>query len=349
MSNKVKTHLIAFAACLFLALAGFTAAGKLDWLPKWRATKDLPIYKTRPIKFSHKNHAGEQQLECDGCHPTALTGDKAGMPPLAICQNCHDSDEDTLKKLKPFMVKDQPVWTTVTAINPDVNFSHKKHVDKQLKCVDCHKGIMESKGISTQVRVDKDTCLACHATKKVSVECKTCHQTIAQSWKPPTHNAAWNRSHGQVVRTDRQMPYSNRCSLCHQDSACAKCHQDEPPQNHNDQWRERTHGIVAGMDREKCAVCHKADYCDRCHQSTTPKSHRAGWGEPRNRHCLTCHTSLSAEGCFTCHHRIPGHLAAPDPPNNVTHNNASEGDCRICHSVSPPHLDNGDNCRSCHR
>ena len=65
-------------------------------------------------------------------------------------------------------------------------------------------------------------------------------------------------------------PMENRCSLCHTESTCAACHQDTPPDNHNNFWRLRGHGVQARVDRDSCATCHRTDFCDRCHFETRP-------------------------------------------------------------------------------
>ena len=141
----------------------------------------------------------------------------------------------------------------------------------------------------------------------------------------------------------------NRCALCHTQSTCVTCHQDQPPQNHNNFFRNRGHGVAASMDRRNCATCHRSDFCNRCHSETKPLSHMPAWGSPVNLHCNGCHFPVATPGqsCVVCHKGTPSHnFAAPMPPG---HNPAMN--CRQCHGVTQPlpHSDPGIECILCHR
>ena len=351
MNKSIRQSLAAAALAGAMALIAFQSAGKLTFWQKLGLSKegDLPIYATRPIKFSHAVHAGKEAIDCLDCHTKADKEDLAGMPSIKACLNCHDSDEDQDQKLKPFLVNNEPEWTKVTAISPDVKFSHKGHLDKKVSCEECHQGIKQSDGVSQQLHVTMDACIACHTAKTVATDCKVCHKEISKDRPPPSHQQNWKRFHGQVVEGKwDDKSYQNRCTMCHTQAACTKCHQEEQPITHTAQWREKGHGVNAEMDRSSCMVCHRTDYCDRCHREIEPRSHRAGWGPPSDRHCLTCHTTLSDQGCNACH-QVTTHPEAPRLPTKLPHPTASESACRTCHSNTPPHPDNGDPCRSCHR
>jgi hypothetical protein len=139
--------------------------------------------------------------------------------------------------------------------------------------------------------------------------------------------------HGQAVRAASQA-LADRCSLCHTESTCTTCHQESPPENHNNFWRIRGHGIAAQMDRGNCATCHRADSCDRCHAEVLPQNHGGRF-------------PLQSNGCIVCHKGTPSHaLATPLPPS---HNPGMN--CRQCHGVDQPlpHVDNGANCTMCHQ
>ena len=313
---------------------------------------ELATYKKRPAKFSHKVHVVKQSIDCEDCHTQAKDADHAGMPTLGTCSLCHSSDEDAAKYIKPFEIDGKISWTEATKIPDEVKFSHKLHAEKGAACEECHKGIKDSDGISRKVRVDMDGCLKCHNPKKIAADCKTCHKDVDKKWKPASHEHNWKRMHGQVARANVVPPMENRCSLCHTDNTCAACHKDTPPDNHNNFWRLRGHGVQARVDRDSCATCHRTDFCDRCHFETKPISHTGGWGDPLFRHCLTCHVPLRDEGCFTCHKNLDSHLSAPALPSDLTHQSATPNDCRACHAkgkpIPIPHPDNGDSCRNCH-
>ena len=43
----------------------------------------------QPIFFSHKIHAGLNQISCLLCHGNAWEGKQASIPSLNMCMNCH--------------------------------------------------------------------------------------------------------------------------------------------------------------------------------------------------------------------------------------------------------------------
>jgi hypothetical protein len=353
MRNELIHSFKALTVSLLIAIAGCMAVNEFSMLEVLGLSDELPIYKIRPIKFAHASHVKgtEANLACTDCHVNAEDSDEAGIPSMKACRNCHDKREEIEKYLRPFAVDNKVLWTSATALAEDALFSHKQHFEGEVACEDCHRGVSKSKAVSTDLKVEKDDCLHCHGRqqKEVSGECESCHQSIDKDWEPHNHEQNWKRFHGQVVRGGQDPPYENRCSLCHTDSACLSCHQDEEPQSHNGNWRHRSHGIVAAIDRDNCATCHRTDYCDRCHRETEPMSHRGSWGAPRDRHCMTCHFPLESQGCSACHESAPSHLAAPGLPSTITHMTASESACRTCHGLMLTHMDNGDSCRNCHR
>ena len=45
------------------------------------------------IHYSHKIHAGDNQIDCKFCHSAARTSKTAGIPSLNVCMNCHKTIE----------------------------------------------------------------------------------------------------------------------------------------------------------------------------------------------------------------------------------------------------------------
>ena len=43
----------------------------------------------QPIAFSHKIHAGENQVDCNYCHTSARYSKHSGIPSANVCMNCH--------------------------------------------------------------------------------------------------------------------------------------------------------------------------------------------------------------------------------------------------------------------
>src|SRR5690606_36378352 len=48
----------------------------------------------QPIHFSHRIHAGDNEIDCKYCHSSARTSQTSGIPSLNVCMNCHQSNPD---------------------------------------------------------------------------------------------------------------------------------------------------------------------------------------------------------------------------------------------------------------
>ena len=44
----------------------------------------------QPVWFSHKIHAGQNQIDCQYCHYTVDKSMHSGIPPVQLCMNCHN-------------------------------------------------------------------------------------------------------------------------------------------------------------------------------------------------------------------------------------------------------------------
>ncbi len=327
--------------CVFL-IAGIGACGVANVFNSTHEPERL---------FSHKVHVKDQELECKSCHGKAEKEDLAGMPAsLKKCMLCHEGEDEKKPENRKLaaLLGEKPVWSSFTKMDPDIKFSHKEHVgEAKLDCAECHAGMEENTSVSSDLHMDMETCMSCHAKKSASNDCLTCHKEMRQDEPPPSHRLNWKQNHGHVARARDASKQFNDCALCHTESSCNTCHQEESPATHTNFWRLRGHATAAQTDRSQCAVCHQEDSCVRCHNETAPQSHRSGWAEPRNQHCLSCHESQATENCAFCHQDgAPSHSEAEDKPD--WHNPGMN--CRQCHGLSQPlpHPDNGGDCNACH-
>jgi cytochrome c3-like protein len=343
--NQQKEKLLLFS--FLLVITGCAALKEFSMLEKLFTNKVPDIYKERPGRFSHLSHI-EFGVDCADCHPGYLDSGPDGMPDPAYCVECHE-DLGVENDLKDFLINGKAVWTNVTGLKEDIKFSHHEHEEKEVTCEECHPGINTSEWVGFKLRNSKDECLDCHEENNVISDCSSCHTQINKEWKPGSHKKMWPKKHGGVARANVIPPFSNRCSLCHNDSTCSECHLANPPENHNNYWRQRSHGMAANMDREKCVVCHTPMSCDQCHLETAPRNHRASWGTSKNRHCISCHFPLQNQNCFTCHKNLSGHLAAPVMPADTSHIASNETGCRTCHGFGLSHFNGENNCRQCHK
>jgi hypothetical protein len=346
----------ALLAALFVAL-GSAACGAVAPKPVAAAAQPAPAavppagVPGRPA-FDHAAHLG-RGLTCLDCHTDAEKADRAGMPTAAQCMECHEGIEEEAppeKRIESFLdpKTKEPRWSWFTKQPDEVRFSHARHAQGKVACKDCHAGVETSTQVVTGIALTMDACTACHAERKASNACATCHTEIGLDKPPANHGRLWDVRHGQIWRRGAPADRTEDCSLCHTESTCVQCHRDEKPRDHTEHWRVGPgHGLAASLDRERCAACHRTDACVACHTSNPPRSHRGAWGSPRNRHCLGCHErSLSAAdgGCGTCHQGTPSHRTAPPKP--ATHR--PDWQCLQCHERLR-HPVNDQNCNECHR
>ncbi len=299
--------------------------------------------------FSHAEHVGEQQLACVSCHADAGRSDEPGMPDADSCGVCHeeiDASQPAAMRVASLFDGDRFRAGHALALDHELKFSHARHVGAIGDCGACHADVAASSGAKSEP-FSMDRCTSCHAKRHLSPDCATCHTVLDVDVAPQSHRVDWKRAHGRCARSGSDAT-SDRCALCHQESACIQCHREEAPANHTAHWLQRGHGLAARMDRQNCAACHREDSCASCHAEETPRNHTSAFGSPRSTHCVSCHFPLQNEGCVACHRNTKSHgLAAPKPSDPVHFGGQN---CRQCHGLSAPlpHVDNGSDCNACH-
>ncbi len=130
----------------------------------------------QPIKFSHKIHAGENEIDCRYCHHIADHSLSAGIPSTNVCLNCHtvirngtNSGRFEINKIHYSAEHNEPVqWIRIHNLPNHSYFSHAQHVNTgRLDCAECH-GQVEEMHIVRQVEdLSMGWCLNCHRTRKV--------------------------------------------------------------------------------------------------------------------------------------------------------------------------------------
>ncbi len=131
----------------------------------------------QPMAFSHARH---QALTCAGCHRGVEAAAQATLPGPDVCAKCHATaptgvDSELWNRLQRGAVN----WVRVTRVPAHVMFSHQRHVTLAgLDCSSCHGDI----GLRTQpparapIRLEMETCRACHTQERASDDCNACHR-----------------------------------------------------------------------------------------------------------------------------------------------------------------------------
>ena len=82
---KNKTYLMTGILLLFLVGGYYTINGAIGLGRQQNYQPEQPIY------YSHKVHAGTNQISCLYCHGGAQDSKMAGVPAVNVCMNCHKS------------------------------------------------------------------------------------------------------------------------------------------------------------------------------------------------------------------------------------------------------------------
>ena len=154
----------------------------------------------QPIFYSHKVHAGINQISCLYCHGNAWESKHATVPALNVCMNCHAAINDYTKgpklyredgsevdgtaeiqKLYSYTGYDpktgryntehaKPVeWTKIHNLPDHVYFSHAQHIRAgKVQCQTCHGPIQEMNEVKQFADVSMGWCINCHRTTKVN-------------------------------------------------------------------------------------------------------------------------------------------------------------------------------------
>ncbi len=154
----------------------------------------------QPIYYSHKVHAGVNQINCLYCHGGAAEGKHANIPSVNVCMNCHlaineykgeqlyaeDGTEvdgtAEIKKLYEYAgftpgqpwdpSKAKPVeWIKIHNLPDHVYFNHSQHVTAgKVACQTCHGEIQKMGEVYQYSDLSMGWCINCHRETKVQFQ-----------------------------------------------------------------------------------------------------------------------------------------------------------------------------------
>jgi len=200
-----KNQFLVLVTTVFLLLSGaWVVYGYL-----MQVGVDQGYAPIQPIHYSHKIHAGENQINCQYCHSSARTSKHAGIPSLNVCMNCHkniaefvgDKDSTYVEYTKEFYTaeiqklykavgwdkdkqaytgKTEPVkWVRIHNLPDFVYFNHSQHVTVGgIECQKCH-GPVETYEIQKQFApLTMGWCINCHRETNVKMEGNAYYEKI---------------------------------------------------------------------------------------------------------------------------------------------------------------------------
>lgn len=184
MSISVGDALRPFTKPALIGLVGLIAFVGGAWISGTFFSNAAPV---QPIEFSHRIHAGENQIPCQYCHVYADKSASAGVPSVYKCVGCHRQtggiaqvrNRPEIEKLTAFWENQEPIpWVKVHDVADFVHFTHKRHVKAGIECQQCHGPVETMDRITRVAPLDMPWCVDCHTENQVDdgLDCWTCHK-----------------------------------------------------------------------------------------------------------------------------------------------------------------------------
>jgi cytochrome c551/c552 len=190
-----KTY-IAMASIVFFVFGGYMVAKGAIGLGR---QKDYQ--PEQPIYYSHKVHAGINQISCLYCHGNAWESKHAAIPSVNVCMNCHKAintyekgpklykengdevngtaeiaklyqyagfDPNNPSKWDP--AKAKPIeWTKIHNLPDHVYFNHSQHIRAgNVQCQSCHGEITAMDEVKQVAELSMGWCINCHRQTNVN-------------------------------------------------------------------------------------------------------------------------------------------------------------------------------------
>jgi hypothetical protein len=187
---------IAMGAIVFFVIGGYLVAKGAIGLGRQKGYQP-----EQPIYYSHKVHAGINQINCQYCHSSVTESKHATIPSVNVCMNCHKAinvyekgpklyaengeeingtaeieklykyagfDPKNAAKWDPSMSK--PIeWIKIHNLPDHVYFNHSQHVKTgKVQCQSCHGEITAMDEVKQVSELSMGWCVNCHRETKVN-------------------------------------------------------------------------------------------------------------------------------------------------------------------------------------
>jgi mono/diheme cytochrome c family protein len=187
--------LLVSAIILLLSSAYFVYGGLMS------VGLDQGYAPVQPIHYSHRIHAGSNEIDCNYCHSSARKSKHSGIPSLNVCMNCHKSIGEVaegvqaegmaefgvdynkeIQKLykavgwdeenQKYTGESEPVkWVRIHNLPDFAYFNHSQHVTVAgVDCQKCHGPVEEMEIMYQYSPLTMGWCIDCHRETNVKVE-----------------------------------------------------------------------------------------------------------------------------------------------------------------------------------
>ncbi len=189
---KNKSYIAFASVILFIVFGYYLAEGAIGL---GRTQKYQP---KQPIFYSHKVHAGINQINCMYCHIGTYQGKQATIPSVNICMNCHLAINEYKGTAKLYTAEGEEVngsaeiqklysyagftpgtpwdaskakpieWVRIHNLPDHVYFNHSQHVVAgKVQCQTCHGEITKMDEVYQFAPLSMGWCINCHRTTAV--------------------------------------------------------------------------------------------------------------------------------------------------------------------------------------
>lgn len=146
----------------------------------------------QPINFSHKIHAGDNQIDCNYCHSSARHSKHSGIPSANVCMNCHmyvaegrtEAGTQEIQKIYAAIGWDvekreyianyeqKPIeWVRIHNLPDLAYFNHSQHVTAGgVECQTCHGPVQEMDEVYQFSPLTMGWCINCHRETEVKMQ-----------------------------------------------------------------------------------------------------------------------------------------------------------------------------------
>jgi len=231
-----KAYLLMGVIVLFLVGGYYTISGAIGL---GRSKGYQPV---QPIYYSHKVHAGTNQISCLYCHGASQDSKHANIPSVNVCMNCHMAIKEyagdpitredgtsvngtaEIQKIyeyagwnpsaKKYDKPGKPIeWIRIHNLPDHVYFNHSQHVKvgKQ-QCQTCHGNIQEMPEVKQFAELSMGWCINCHRETKVQFNDDKGHGNKFYSIYEKFHDDIKNKKYDSV--TVEQIG-GTECQKCH--------------------------------------------------------------------------------------------------------------------------------------
>jgi len=143
---------------------------------------------TQPINFSHKIHAGDNEIDCNYCHTGVRKAKNANIPSANICMNCHSAvktESPEIQKIYKAIESNQPIeWVRIHNLPDFAYFNHSQHVKVGgVECQACHGPIEEMDVVEQHADLTMGWCINCHRETPLNTEGNAYYDDLLKAHK----------------------------------------------------------------------------------------------------------------------------------------------------------------------